>query len=126
MFCIQAAVMLVCTVKSTCSPNNHSRILVEMDSHVDTCVVGSSVLVVHNFGCYVNIYSFDKETWHQNATTIETAIACKDLVMHASVIIMINRVSRLIVCATFLSVQCNAMYTALWSTNVPSFYPKSH
>ncbi len=57
MSCNQIAVALVCTVKSTQSQSNHSRISVELDSRADTCVVSSDV----------DVYCFDKETEHANS-----------------------------------------------------------
>ncbi len=56
------AVAPVQTVKSTCSQSNLIKISVELNSHVDTCVVGSNVLVVHNYEHFIDIYRFDKET----------------------------------------------------------------
>ncbi len=75
------AVAPVQTVKSTCSQSNHSRISVELDSHVDTYVVGSNALVVHDHEHFVDVYSFDKEKRHANASTVHITIAYKDPIM---------------------------------------------
>ncbi len=71
----QVAVAPVQTVKPTTRQSNHSRISVELDSHADTCVVGSNVLVIHNHECFVNVYRFNKGTRHSNVYTINTTIA---------------------------------------------------
>ncbi len=42
-----------------------------MDLNADISAFGSDVLVVHDHGGYVNVYGFDKETRHQNASTID-------------------------------------------------------
>ncbi len=91
MSCDHVAVATVQTVKSTCSQSNHSRISVELNSHAVTCVVGSNVLVIHDHEHFVDIYSFDKETCHANACTVDAAIAYKDPVTHSTVILMINQ-----------------------------------
>ncbi len=71
------AVALVHTVKSTCSQSNHSNFSNELNSHADTCVVGSNILVVHNHEHFVGVYGFDKETMHSNACTIDVTITDK-------------------------------------------------
>ncbi len=78
MSCHRIAVAPVYTVKFTCSQSNHCRISVELYSHTDTFVVGSNVLVVHDHGGFVDVYSFDKATRLSNASTIDMAIASKD------------------------------------------------
>ncbi len=91
MSCDQIAVALVRTVKSTCSQSNHSRISVEMDSHADTCVVSSNVLIIHDHEQFADVYSFGKTVRHTNATAIDAVIAYEDPVMHSTLIIMIKQ-----------------------------------
>ncbi len=91
MSCHRIAAAQVCTVKSTCSQSDHSRISVELDSHADTCVAGSNVLAVNSHGRFVDIHSFHKAPRHTNASAIDTAIAYKDTVMHSTVILLINQ-----------------------------------
>ncbi len=62
-----------------------------MDSHTDTCVVGSNILVVHNHERFVDVYGFYKAAKHSNACTVDSAIAYKDPIMHSTVILMINQ-----------------------------------
>ncbi len=62
------------TVKSTCSQSNHIIISVELDSYADTCLVSSNVLVIHDHKCFVDVYGFDQETQHSNASTVDVAI----------------------------------------------------
>ncbi len=89
MSCNSLALASICTVKSTCSQsNNHSSTLVELGLHADICVVGSKVVVIHNHEHYVNVYSFDKETQHDNACTIDFVITYKDSVTHFTLIMM--------------------------------------
>ncbi len=91
MSCDHAAVAPVQTVKSTCSQSNFNKISVELDSHADTCVVGSNVLVVHDHERFVDIYGFDRKSQRSNACTVDAAIACEDTVTHSTVILMINQ-----------------------------------
>ncbi len=87
----RVAVAPVQTVKSNCSQTNFNEISVELDSHADTCLVGSNVLAVHNHECFVDVYGFDKETRHANASTVDAAIAYEDPITHSTVILMINQ-----------------------------------
>ncbi len=91
MSCDCVSVALVQTVKSPCSQSNCNMISVELDSHADTCEVGSNVLVVHDHEGFVDVYGFGKETHHANACTIDAAIAYKDPAMHLTLILMINQ-----------------------------------
>ncbi len=111
----QAAVMQVCTIKSTCSQSNPIRIFFKMDSLADTFVVGSNVLVVHNHSCYVDIYSFDKEIWHQNTSTVDTAIMYEDPITHAFMILMIKEATKIDSMSNILviPVQCCMNSTAV-------------
>ncbi len=95
MFCDHVAITPVQTVESTHSQSNQSRIPVELDSHADTCVVGSKVLVVHGHEYFVDVYSFDKETRHTIACTVNTTIVYKDPITHFTVILMINPVIKI-------------------------------
>ena len=87
----RVAVTPIRTVKSTRSQSTFSTISVELDSHADTCLVGSNVLVVHDHERFVDVYGFDKETRHANASTVNAAIAYEDPVTHSTVILMINQ-----------------------------------
>lgn len=63
------ALATICIIKYTCShSDSHSRLLVEIDSHADTCVVGSNFLVVNDCEHYADVYGFDKATRHKNAS----------------------------------------------------------
>ncbi len=68
---------------ASCNPL-HGKISVEVDSHADTCVVGSNVLVVHDHEHFNNIYGFNKETRLSNICTINAAIAYKDPIIFYS------------------------------------------
>ncbi len=48
MSCDHVAVTQVQSVQSTHSQSNYSKISTEHDSHADTCVVGSNIVVVHD------------------------------------------------------------------------------
>ncbi len=85
------AVALVQTFKPTYRQSNFNQISVKLDSHADTYVVGSNVLVVHDHKHFVDVYGFDKETRHANASIIDAVIAYKDPVTHLTVILMINQ-----------------------------------
>ncbi len=64
----------IMTVKLLDSLVNH-KIQVELDSHADTSVVGSNVLVVHDHECYVDVYGYDSKSRHKNVTTMDAAVA---------------------------------------------------
>ncbi len=91
MSCVRVTNALVHTVESTCSLSNDSMISVELNSHADIFVVSSNVPAVHNHEHFIDVYGFDKETWHVNACTIDAVIAHKDPVMHLTVILIINQ-----------------------------------
>ncbi len=91
MSCVRVTNALVHTVESTCSLSNDSMISVELNSHADIFVVSSNVLAVHNHEHFIDVYGFDKETWHVNACTIDAVIAHKDPVMHLTGILIINQ-----------------------------------
>ncbi len=120
MSCNWITVAQVCAVNPTHSQINHSKISVELDSHVDTCVVGSNVLIIHDHECFVDIYGFGEEIWHLNACAMDAAIRFKDLMMQSTVIIIINHaikidsMSNILVC----SMQCQVHGT------IENEYPK--
>ncbi len=64
----------IVTVKSLDSSLN-TNIQVELDSHADTSVIGSNVLVVHDHEQYVDVYGYDSKSRHKNVTTVEAAVA---------------------------------------------------
>ncbi len=94
---------------STHSLSNHSRISVELNSHAGTCVVGSSILVIHDHEHFVNIYGFDKETKHTNAFIVDAVIAYKNPVTHSTV------------CTTSWFASYNVVCTAPLSMSASSF-----
>ncbi len=63
----------------------------------------------------VDVYSFDKETKHSNACTIDVAIAYDDPVTHSTVIIMINQAIKIDSMANILvyPMQCQAHGTVV-------------
>ena len=79
------------TVKSTSSIANDKQILIELDSHADTCVVGSSTLVVHDHERLVDIYGFDHSQSHKDARTVDVAVAYDDPRSGLTSILMINQ-----------------------------------
>ncbi len=64
----------IVAVKSLDSSINH-KIQVEIDLHVDTTVVGSNVLVVHDHERYIDVYGYDSKSWHKNITNVDAAVA---------------------------------------------------
>ncbi len=109
------AVVPVWTVQFSCSQRNHSRISVQSDSHLDTCLVNSNVLVIHHHGCYADLYGFDKASLHSNACTIDNTIAYEDPAAHFTVILMINQaikfnsITNILVC----TMQCQVRGTVV-------------
>ncbi len=89
------AVALVQTVKCTHSQSNNSRVSVELESHADTCAVGSNVLVVCDRKYFIYVYDFDKETRHPSASTTDVPIAYKDPDTHLNVILTIDQATKI-------------------------------
>ena len=49
----------------------------DLDSHLDTCVIGQNVLIVHDFNRLVNAVGYDplKGSIHPNCQTVSVAVA---------------------------------------------------
>ncbi len=74
MVTLKSTICPIVTVKSLDSSLN-SKIQVELDSHTDTSVVGSNVLVVHNHECYVDVFQYDSKSRHNNViVTVDAAV----------------------------------------------------
>ncbi len=67
----------VITVKSLGSPTKDD-ICVELDSHADTSVLGSNVLVAHDHEFYIDVYGYDSKCRHKNITNVDAAVVCDD------------------------------------------------
>ncbi len=74
MVTLQSNICPIVTVKSLDSSLN-SKIQVELNSHADTIVVGSNVLVVHNHECYIDVLGYSSKSSHKNVTNVEDAVA---------------------------------------------------
>ncbi len=57
----------------------NSNIQVELDSHDDTSIVSSNVLVIHNHEHYLDFYEYDSKSKHKNTTTVNAAVAYDNL-----------------------------------------------
>ena len=51
---------------------------VELDSHVDRCVVCDNCLVIHDHNRPVNVYSYDPKDSHSSAKTVDAAVGYQD------------------------------------------------
>ena len=80
----------VITVKSLGSAVN-DKIHVELDSHADTSVVGSNVLVVHDHERYVDVYGYNSKSRHKNITTVDAAVAYDDPWTGDTSVLLINQ-----------------------------------
>ena len=67
----------IVTVKSVNS-SSKDKLRVELDSHADTTVVGSNVLIVHDHERFVDVYGYDNKSRHKNITTVDAAVAYDD------------------------------------------------
>ncbi len=63
----------IVTVKSLGFLN--SKIQVELNSHPDSSVVGSNVLVIHDHERYIDVSSYDNTPRHENITTVNATAA---------------------------------------------------
>ena len=80
----------IVTVKSLDSSLN-TNIKVELDSHADTSVVGSNVLVVHDHERYVDVYGYDSKSRHKNITTVDAAVAYDNPQTGETSVLLINQ-----------------------------------
>ncbi len=67
------------------------KIQVELDSHTDTSVVGSNVLVVHDHAHYVDVYGYDCKSRHKNVTTVNAAVAYNNSQIGNTSVLLINQ-----------------------------------
>ena len=51
---------------------------VELDSHVDTCVVGDNCLVIIHHSGPINDYSYDQKDGHRSATTVDATVGTQN------------------------------------------------
>ncbi len=113
---------LACTVESICSQSNNSKISFGLDSYADTCVVISNVFVLHDNGHFVGIYSFNKETQHSNACTVDVTILYEDPVMHLTVIIMINKAIKIDIMTNIMVCPIQYQVHGMVVNECPKFY----
>ncbi len=86
----QSNICPIITVKSLdCSLN--SKIQVELNSHIDTSVVGSNILVVHDHKCYVDIFGYNSKSRHKNVTTVDAAVAYDDTLTGDTSVLLVNQ-----------------------------------
>ena len=55
-----------------------SKPKIELDSHVDTCLVGDNCLFVHDHDRPVNVYSYDPRDDHRIAKTVDDVVEYQD------------------------------------------------
>ena len=80
----------IVTVKSLDSSHN-PKIQVELDSHADTSVVGSNVLIVHDHERYVDVFGYDSKSRHKNVTTVDAAVAYDNPQTGDTSVLLINQ-----------------------------------
>ncbi len=80
----------IVTVKSLDSSLN-TNIQVELDSHADTSVVGSNVLIVHDHEGYVDVYGYNSKSRHKNVTTVDAAVAYDNPQTGDTSVLLINQ-----------------------------------
>ena len=64
---------------------------VELDSHVDMCVVGNNCFVIHDHDRPVNVYSYDSKDGHKSAKTVDAAVGYQDPQSGQKFILVINQ-----------------------------------
>ncbi len=77
----------IVTVESSLNP----KIQVDLDSHTDTSVVGSKVLVVHDHECYIDVFGYNRKSRHKNVTTVDSAVAYDDPQTADTSVLLINQ-----------------------------------
>ncbi len=81
------------------------------------------ILIVHNHDQYVDIYGFDKESWHFNACTMDAGTVYEHPVTHSTAIIMINQAIKIDIMTNILvcPMQCQVHGTVV--NKCPKFLP---
>ncbi len=69
----------------------NSKIQVELDSHIDTSVVSSNVLIVHGHECYVDVFMYNSKSRHKNVTAVDAAVAVDDPQIGDTSVLLINQ-----------------------------------
>ncbi len=90
MVTLQSNLCPIVTVKSLDS-SLKSKIQVELDSHTDTSVLGSNVLVVHNYECHNNVFEYDNKSRRKNVTTVVAAVVYKNPQTRDTSVMFINQ-----------------------------------
>ena len=65
-----------------------SKPKVELESHVDTCVVGDTCLFIHDHNRPVNVYSYNPKDGHRSAKTVDATVGYQDPQSHQVLILM--------------------------------------
>ena len=68
-----------------------SKPKVELDSHVNTCVVGENCLAVHDQNRPVDVYSYDPKDGNRCSKTVDAAVGYQDPQSGQNFILMINQ-----------------------------------
>ena len=70
-----------------------SKSKVELDSHVDICVLGDKCLVFHDHNRPVNVYSYDPKDDHRIAKTVYFVVGYQDPQSGQKFILILNKAS---------------------------------
>ncbi len=98
------------TVKSL-DGSRKSKIPVELDSHTDTSVIGSNVLVLHDHKCYVDVFVYDSKSRHKNNTTVDTAVVYDDPQTGDTSVLLINQVLLIPALRIYYCALCHVILT---------------
>ncbi len=63
----------IVTVKSLDISIN-PKIQVELNLHAETCVVGATLLLVHDHAHFIDVFGYDSKSIHKNITTFDAAL----------------------------------------------------
>ncbi len=81
----------MCPIVKSVDSHLKDRIHVELDSNVDTRVVGSNVLVLHDHGHNIIVDGYDCTPMHKNITIADAAVAYNDPQTGDTSILLINQ-----------------------------------
>ena len=68
-----------------------SKTKIELDSHVDMCVVGDNCLVIHDHNRPIKVYDYDPKDGCRSAKTVGATVGYQDPQSRQKFILMVNQ-----------------------------------
>ena len=98
----------------------------ELDSYVDTYLVGYNCLVIHDHNRPVNAYSYDTQDGHRSAMTVDATVGYQDSQRRQKFILMINQAIHINSLESHLLSPMQCCLNGVHISEVSKFLPESH